>query len=437
MAGSDPAVADSVRLKISLRLIPLLIVIYILAHLDRVNVSFAALTMNEDLGFSNAVYGLGAGLFFFGYFLFEVPANKLLERIGARRLIGSIMLIWGAVSAAMSLITSPMEFYVMRFVLGVAESGLYPGIILYLTYWFRSADRATAIGQFALALALAVAGLLGSPLSGAIMDNMHGLAGLAGWKWLFIVEGLPTVLLGLVVLVTLPDRPAEARWLTVDERRWIEGALEAERAAAPAVAHGTLRQMFHPTVLLLGVAYFMFLGAFTGVIFWAPKLAHALDAQLTATAVGWLVGAPYLLFGAALVAWGRHSDRTGERHWHVSLGALVAAAGYVGMAYSSTTGQLLAAMFVALLGAGAAFSCFWGLVTAAIPPRMAAVGIAVVNSAGALGAFVTVSALGRLLEATHSYRPGVLLFSGAAVLAAIAVQRVPRPGLRPAQALAG
>ncbi len=435
MTGTDQAMADGVRRKISLRLIPLLIVIYILAHLDRVNVSFAALTMNEDLGFSNAVYGLGAGLFFFGYFLFEVPANKLLERIGARRLIGSIMLIWGAVSAAMAAITSPTQFYVMRFVLGVAESGLYPGIILYLTYWFRSADRATAIGQFALALA--VAGLLGSPLSGAIMDNMNGLAGLAGWKWLFIVEGLPTVLLGLVVLMTLPDRPAEARWLAADERRWIEGALAADRAAAPAVAHGTLRQMFHPTVLLLGLAYFMFLGAFTGVIFWAPKLAHALDAQMSATAVGWLVGAPYLLFGAALILWGRHSDRTAERHWHVSLGALLAAAGYVGMAYSSTTGQLLIAMFVALLGAGAAFSCFWGLVTATIPPAMAAVGIAVVNSAGALGAFVTVSALGRLLELTHSYRPGVLLFSGAAVLAAVAVQMVPRPRLRPAQALAG
>lgn len=435
MVGTDQAMADRVRRRISLRLIPLLIVIYILAHLDRVNVSFAALTMNEDLGFSNAVYGLGAGLFFFGYFLFEVPANQLLERIGARRLIGSIMLIWGMVSAAMAYISSPAQFYVMRFVLGVAESGLYPGIILYLTYWFRSADRATAIGQFALALA--VAGLLGSPLSGAIMDNMNGLMGLAGWKWLFIVEGAPTVLLGLVVLMTLPDRPAEARWLTADERRWIEGVLAAERAAAPAVAHGTLRQMFHPTVLLLALAYFMFLGAFTGVIFWAPKLAHALDPQLSATAVGWLVGAPYLLFGAALIVWGRHSDRTAERHWHVSIGALTAAIGYVGMAYSGTTGQLLVAMFVALLGAGAAFSCFWGLVTAAIPPAMAAVGIAVVNSAGALGAFVTVSALGRLLELTHSYRPGVLLFSGAAVLAAVAVQRVPRPRLRPAQALAG
>ena len=435
MVGTDQAMADRVRRRISLRLIPLLIVIYILAHLDRVNVSFAALTMNEDLGFSNAVYGLGAGLFFFGYFLFEVPANQLLERIGARRLIGSIMLIWGMVSAAMAYISSPAQFYVMRFVLGVAESGLYPGIILYLTYWFRSADRATAIGQFALALA--VAGLLGSPLSGAIIDNMNGLMGLAGWKWLFIVEGAPTVLLGLVVLMTLPDRPAEARWLTADERRWIEGVLAAERAAAPAVAHGTLRQMFNPTVLLLALAYFMFLGAFTGVIFWAPKLAHALDPQLSATAVGWLVGAPYLLFGAALIVWGRHSDRTAERHWHVSIGALTAAIGYVGMAYSGTTGQLLVAMFVALLGAGAAFSCFWGLVTAAIPPAMAAVGIAVVNSAGALGAFVTVSALGRLLELTHSYRPGVLLFSGAAVLAAVAVQRVPRPRLRPAQALAG
>ncbi|HEY0674697.1 MAG TPA: MFS transporter, partial [Immundisolibacter sp.] len=315
------------------------------------------------------------------------------------------------------------------------ESGLYPGIILYLTYWFRSADRATAIGQFALALA--VAGLLGSPLSGAIMDGMGGLLGLASWQWLFIVEGVPTVLLGLLVLMILPDRPAQARWLTAAERSWLEQALATERAAAPPAAHGALRQMFHPTVLLLAVAYFMFLGAFTGVIFWSPKLVQALDPGLSATAVGWLVGAPYVLFGAALIGWGRHSDRTGERHWHVTAGALVAAIGYIGMAYSGTVWQVLAAMLLALFGAGAAFSCFWGLVTAAIPPAMAAVGIAVVNSFGALGAFVTVSALGRLLEATDSYRPGVLLFSAAAVLAALAVQLVPRQRPQPVQVFAG
>jgi ACS family tartrate transporter-like MFS transporter len=424
MAGSEQAVADGTRRQISLRLIPLLIVIYVMAHLDRVNVSFAALTMNKDLGFSDAVYGLGAGLFFFGYFLFEVPANLLLERIGARRLIGGIMLVWGTVSALMAYVSSPTQFYAMRFVLGVAESGLYPGIILYLTYWFREGDRATAIGQFALALA--VAGVLGSPLSGAIMDGMSGVLGMAGWQWLFVVEGVPTVLLGFVVLMVLPDRPAQAHWLTAAQRDWIEGALAQERAAAGPVHHGTLRQMFHPTVLLLAAGYFLFLGSFTGVIFWSPKLVQALDPSLSATRVGWIVGAPYLLFGAALIGWGRHSDRSGERHWHVSIGALVAAAGYVAMAYAGSVPQVLAAMCLALLGAGAAFSCFWGLVAAGLPAAMAAVGIAVVNSLGALGAFATVAALGRLLEMTHSYRPGVLLFSAAAVLAAVIVQAVPR-----------
>lgn len=424
MVDQDQAVADGVRRRVSAWLIPLLIVIYVLAHLDRVNVSFAALTMNQDLGFSDAVYGLGAGLFFFGYFLFEVPANLLLERIGARRLIGSIMLVWGTVSALMACVGTPAQFYVMRFVLGVAESGLYPGIILYLTYWFRARDRATAIGQFALALA--VAGLIGSPLSGAIMDGMAGVLNLAGWQWLFVVEGVPTVLLGLVVLLVLPERPARARWLDQAQRDWLEAALAAERAAAGPAQHGTLRQMFHPTVLLLAGAYFLFLGSFTGVIFWSPKLVHALDASLSATAVGWVVGAPYLLFGLALVGWGRHSDRSGERHWHVSIGALAAAAGYVVMAYAGGVGQVLAGMLLALLGAGAAFSCFWGLVTATLPPAMAAVGIAVVNSLGALGAFATVAALGRLLELTHSYRPGVLMFAVAAVAAALLVQAVPR-----------
>lgn len=424
MTGSQQALADHTRHRISLRLIPLLIVIYIMAHLDRVNVSFAALTMNQDLGFSDAVYGLGAGLFFFGYFLFEVPANLLLERIGARRLIGAIMLIWGTVSALMAYVASPTQFYAMRFVLGVAESGLYPGIILYLTYWFREGDRATAIGQFALALA--VAGLVGSPLSGAVMDHMGGLLGLAGWQWLFVVEGVPTVLLGLVVLAVLPDRPAQARWLSDAQRGWLEGALAQERAAAAPVQHGTFGQMAHPTVLLLAASYFLFLGSFTGVIFWSPKLVHALDASLSATTIGSIVGAPYLLFGAALIGWGRHSDRSAERHWHVSIGALLAAVGYVAMAYAGSVGQVLAGMLLALLGAGAAFSCFWGLVTAALPASMAAVGIAVVNSLGALGAFATVAALGRLLEITHSYRPGVLLFAGAAVAAALLVQAVPR-----------
>ncbi len=414
----------SVPRRVSVRLIPLLALIYVMAHLDRVNVSFAALTMNQDLGFSNAVYGLGAGLFFFGYFLFEVPANLLLERIGARRLIGSIMLIWGAVSASMAAVSTPTQFYLMRFVLGVAESGLYPGLILYLTYWFRDRDRATAIGQFSLALA--VAGLLGSPLSGAIMDGMTGTLDLASWQWLFIVEGLPTVLLGLLVLRVLPDRPAQAHWLSPAQRDWLEGVLAAERASAAPPPHGLLRRMFHPTVLLLALAYFLFLGAFTGVIFWSPKLVQALDPTLTATTVGWLVGAPYLLFGVALIGWGRHSDRSGERHWHVSLGALVAAGGYLLMAYAGSVGQVFCGMLLALLGAGAAFSCFWGLVTGALAPAMAAVGIAVVNSAGALGAFITVAALGRLLEETHSYRPGILLITIAAVLAAFAVQAVPR-----------
>lgn len=236
MTDQERLFAEGVRRQVTLRLIPLLILIYVLAHLDRVNVSFAALTMNEDLGFSDAIYGLGAGLFFFGYFLFEVPANKLLERIGARRLIGSIMLVWGAVSAAMATVGTPFEFYVMRFVLGVAESGLYPGIILYLTYWFRDRDRATAIGQFALALA--VAGLLGGPLSGAIMDGMGGVAGLASWQWLFIVEGVPTVLLGLVVLMILPDRPAQAHWLTPAQRTWLEDTLQAERGAGQCCPGG-------------------------------------------------------------------------------------------------------------------------------------------------------------------------------------------------------
>lgn len=418
--------------KVMWRLIPLLILIYMMAHLDRVNVSFAALTMNEDLGFSNQVYGLGASLFFLGYFLFEVPSNMLLERFGARRVIFVIMMVWGSVSAAMSLVWSPLSFYVMRFILGVAEAGLYPGIILYLTYWFRPQERATAVALFALALAFA--SLLGSPLSGAILDTTQGLGGLASWQWLFLLEGLPTLALAVFVLGYLADRPAQAKWLSREESAWLEAQLSVEAAGQADGAHdGLLVKMLNPRVLHLALIYLLFLGAFAGTLFWAPKLIAWADPELSKSAVGTLVGLPFLAFAAAMLAWGRHSDRSGERRWHVTVPALLAAAGYAVAASSAHLGVIMLGLLMSMTGAGAAFSCFWGLVTESLPRALAAVGIAVVNSAGALGSFATVYLIGDLLERTGSYAPGFYSLAVVALLAAAVVPLLPRSPLQAVQ----
>lgn len=415
------------------RLIPLLGLTYVLAHLDRVNVSFAALTMNADLGFSETVYGLGAGLFFLGYFLFEVPSNVVLERVGARRLITVIMLAWGTLSAAMALVETATQFYVMRFVLGAAEAGLYPGIMLYLTYWYRDRDRAGAVGLFALALA--VAGLIGSPLSGWILDAMDGLAGLAGWQWLFIVEGLPSVALAGVVWVSLPDRPARASWLGAAQRQWLEQELAVSRHSAVPARHTSVwAAMVHPGVLKLSATYFLFLGAFAGSIFWSPKLVHAIAPELSNGTVGLAVGLPYLGFAVGMVLWGRHSDRSAERHWHVSGGAVVASAGFAMMALAPDLAWMLAGLILALTGSGAAFSCFWGLVMGSLDARVAAVGIATVNSAGALGSFVAVAALGRLYDSTGAHTTGILTLAACVVLAAITTQGVPRTEPQPVSA---
>lgn len=416
--NSSEEFARTVPRKVTLRLIPLLVLVYILAHLDRVNVSFAKLTMNADLGFSETVFGLGAGIFFIGYLLFEVPSNMVLERIGAKRLIATIMIIWGSVSASMAFVTTATQFYVLRFILGIAESGLYPGIILYITYWFREQDRAGAIGQFAMALA--IAGLIGSPLSGWILDATDQLAGLAGWQWLFILEGLPTVLLAFVVLAVMTDRPEQARWLSVSEREWLVANV------APATHHhqieaGFLNKLFNPRVWFLAVIYLTYLGSFAGIMMWAPSLIQFHHPALGNDAIGWLVGLPYIPFAIAMVYWGRRSDRTGERHWHVIVAALVGSAGFAVLVFGESLLALSGGFALLMIGMGAGFSTYWGLVTVSLPPSLAAIGIAVVNSAGALGSFISVGLVGKLFDDTGSHQAGMLLLTVMAFLAAVLV----------------
>lgn len=421
--GGERSVALEQRVprKVMWRLIPLLIVVYVMAHLDRVNISFAGLTMTDDLGFSAEVFGFGSGIFFFGYLLFEIPSNLILERVGARRLIATIMIIWGSVSAAMALVTTPTEFYVMRFILGVAESGLYPGVILYLTYWFRQRERATAIALFAQALA--IAGLVGSPLSGWILDASDGMAGMAGWQWLFIFEGLPTVLLALAVMVLMTDRPEQAKWLNAEERQWLVEQMAGEEAPADGHDH-FLKKLLHPRVLMLSLVYALFLGAFAGLMLWVPKTLQQMLPDLSNNAIGWAVGLPYIPFSLTMLFWGRLSDRASDRKWFVSVAALVGAAGFLLLPFTQTLLQFEAALVVLMAGMGAGFSSFWALATITLGSRLVAVGIAVINSAGAMASYVTVSGLGVLVTLSGDYDLGYLLLGVSVLMAAVVVQRI-------------
>ncbi len=408
--------------KVMWRLIPLLIVVYVMAHLDRVNVSFAGLTMTDDLGFTAEVFGFGSGIFFFGYLLFEVPSNLILERVGARRLITTIMVIWGTVSAAMALVTTPLEFYIMRFILGVAESGLYPGVILYLTFWFRRQERATAIALFAQALA--IAGLIGSPLSGWILEVSDGMADMAGWQWLFIFEGLPTVLLALVVFIVMTDRPEQAKWLRPEERDWLVEQMAREPLESGSHDH-FLQKLLHPKVIMLSLFYALFLGAFAGLMLWVPKTLQQNIPGISNEMIGWAVGLPYVPFSLAMLFWGRLSDRVHNRKRLVSLAALIGGIGFVMLPFTRTLWSFELSLVVLMVGMGAGFSSYWGLATITLGPKLAAVGIAVVNSAGALGSYASVAGLGLLVGALGDYTIGYLLLGAAVLLSALVVQLVP------------
>jgi MFS transporter, ACS family, tartrate transporter len=408
--------ADAVLRKVAWRLVPFLGLGYFFAFLDRVNVGFAALTMNADIGLSAAAYGFGAGIFFIGYVLFEVPSNVILARVGARIWIARIMISWGLLSAAMALVEGPTSFYVLRFLLGVAEAGFFPGIIYFLSCWFPSAYRARILGAFMVAIPLS--GVLGAPLS----TQLLGLAGfgLAGWQWMFILEGLPAALLGLAVLKYLRDRPADAEWLEPHERELLDAELARE---GPAAAHvpGVGRVLANPVVWLFGLAYFGIIVGFYGYNFWLPQMVKSLGA-LSNVEVGLLLMIPSALAGIVMVAWGLHSDRSGERRWHAALPALLAA---VALAASATLQGLPVAAIVALMVAGiGAFSAlpvFWTLPAARLTGPAAAAGIALVNSIGNVGGFVGPSLIGQVKEATGSFAPALWVLAAAMAVAAIIV----------------
>jgi D-galactonate transporter len=393
--------------RVGRRLLPFLFLCYVVAYLDRVNVGFAKLQMQADLHLSDTVYGLGAGIFFLGYFLFEVPANLMMLRVGARRWIARIMASWGLVSAAMLFADSAASFYLMRFLLGVAEAGFFPGVILYLTYWYPAQRRARIVAIFMSGVA--VAGVAGGPLSGWIMSHFDGHGGLAGWQWLFLLEGLPAVLLGVLTLALLDDGIDDANWLDDEEKALLKHELAGD--GAPRAPWG-LRHVFGSSrVWILALIYFLLVMGLYGVGFWLPQLIRNTGVQ-DVLDIGLLTAIPYGIAALTMIAAARHSDRSGERRWHVALAAFAGAAGLLASTqYANNPLLALAALSVATAGILSAFPVFWSIPTAMLGGSAAAAGIAMINSLGNLAGFVSPYLVGAIKDATHSTANGITLLA--------------------------
>jgi MFS transporter, ACS family, tartrate transporter len=408
--------------KVSKRLVPFLIVCYFVAYLDRVNVGFAALTMNQDLGLSQTAFGFGAGIFFIAYFIFEVPSNLLLERFGARKWIARIMLSWGILSGTMAFIPAiaratglgnENSFYLLRVLLGAAEAGFFPGIIFYLTLWFPAEYRARIVGYFMAAIPLST--VIGAPISGVLL-YLHGGLGLAGWQWLFIIEAVPAIILAFVVFFYLTDRPADATWLSPDEREWLSQRLELEQRQRRAVQdYSVVQALVNPRVLGLSMVYFGAVATNYGLSFFLPQIVKAFGLNTFLTTV--VSATPYLVGLIGMVWWGRRSDRLVERRFHTAFPLLVAAAGIaVSTAFDDPTLKMIS-LCVAGFGIFACLPVFWTLPTSFLSGAAAACGIAVINSIGNLAGFAGPFAMGWIKDHTGSYTGGLLLLAALGFIA--------------------
>jgi MFS transporter, ACS family, tartrate transporter len=392
---------------ISIRLIPFLILAYFLAYLDRVNLGFAALTMNAELKFSPLVFSWGAGIFFIGYFLFEVPSNIALEKFGASRWIARIMVTWGIISALMAMVTGPWSFYSLRFLLGVAEAGFFPGIILYLTYWYPAEYRARFLAAFAIAVPMST--VIGAPVSGMLL-GLDGALGLKGWQWLFVIEGIPSIVLGIVSWYYLTDRPSQANWLSAEQKAWLASKLDGELAAKQAVHRYTLWQALGSAkVLTLSAVYFGFVGALYGMQFWLPQIVKAFGFSNAQT--GFVTAVPYLFGAVAMVFWAQHSDAHRERVWHVALPLLLTAVALGISGYSDNPYLMMVALIAAAIGTFCTFAVFWTLPTAWLSGTAAAGGIALINSIGNLAGFGGPYLIGWIKDATGSTTIGLLVLA--------------------------
>jgi len=426
---ADPIERRTLR-RVTWRLLPLLMVSYLVAYIDRVNIGFAALEMNKDLHLSASVFGLGGGIFFLTYFVFEVPSNLALEKVGARRWIARVMISWGIVSAAMMFVTGPTSLLSVRCLLGAAEAGFFPGVILYLTYWFPAEQRARIVAIFMVAIP--VSSFVGSPISAALL-GLHGWLGIKGWQWLFLLEAAPALVLGIVFFLVMPDRPADARWLAPDERAWLIRKLEAERTRARPLAHMALRDVLrNKYVLILALVYAGGSAASSGLSIWQPQIIKSFG--LTNMETGLLNMIPFGIASIAMIVWGRASDRVGERVWNTAVPLGLVALGLGSALAINALVPVLVILTVALIGTYAMKGPFWALTSEWLPGTTAAAGIAWINALGNLSGFIGNWALGAIKDATGSFALALLPLVALAATGALAVVLCARQQARSAAA---
>ncbi len=417
-AAIPPSSVDgrAVFRKISLRLIPYMFVLYILAYLDRVNVGYAAMQMKSDLHLSDTVYGTGAGIFFLGSALFDIPSNLILAKVGPRRWMARIMITWGIVAACMSLVHSPASFYALRFLLGVSEAGFFPGMILYLTYWFPSRERARSVSRFMTATA--IAGVVGGPIASTLL-GLNGLGGLHGWQWLFLSEGVPTMLFGVSVLFVLKDHPSEAKWLAPAERDWLEAELKRDREELGSGGHHNFADAFKlPALYLLAAIFFACQVGVYVINLWLPLFLNKMrgGTHLSAAAIDRWATLPYLITAIMMVVIGWSSDRFNDRRFHV-VGCMVCSAiGFATAVHAHSLATVLVAFTFATIGVFSMQGPFWTWLTSMLEGTAAAGGIAIITCVGGFGAFLGQVTVGHLSDKSHSYDSG-LYSVGAVVLA--------------------
>lgn len=423
VAAEDAPIAARAYRKVFWRLMPFLMLCYAASYMDRVNIGFAKLQMQQELGFSETVFGLGSGIFFLGYFLFEVPSNILMHKVGARAWIARIMISWGLLSGAFIWVKSVPAFYGLRFVLGLAEAGFYPGVILYLTYWFPARWRGRAIAV--LMSAIPISSILGNPLSGWVMDAMNHLGGVAGWKWMFIVEAAPAVLVGIAVLFYLDNSIAAARWLDADEKRVLETAIAEDHRSQASGVHGVAQAFRDPRVWFMCLIYFCFVLGQYGLNFWMPTLIRTAGVR-GATAIGVVSAIPYVVTLVMMNLLGHSADRRRERRWHLAVPALIGAVGFAIAPTAPNVGVAIAALSLAAAGAITCAPLFWSLPTAFLAGAGAAAGIAVVNSVGNLAGFVAPYVIGYAKDATGSAAVGMYAIAGGLVVGALCALATPK-----------
>ena len=431
----DEALEKSAMRKIYMRLLPFAIFTYFLAYIDRINVSFAGLTMRGDLDLSATAFGFAAGTFYWGYFIFEVPSNVVLEKVGARLWIARIMITWGIFAGLTALVVGSTSFSVVRFLLGAAEAGFFPGIVLYFTYWFPAHHHARIVSGFLIGLPIAVAA--GAPISTALL-GMEGVLGLHGWQWMYIAEGVPTVLIGVVTFFVLTDRPEQAKFLTAEEKAWLGAKLLAERKAKEAVRTFSMWEgMFNPKVLLLALNYFGIVVASLGVLIFVPQMIKSLG-NLSNMTVGWLTMIPYITGGIGLVVWGRISDRMHERRWNLLGACLVSTIGLIITGMTMGTWWAMVGLSIATFGFYGSKGPFWSMPPMFLTGTAAAASIAWINSIGNLGGFFGPWYVGVIKDMTGSFSGGLYGLAFLCLISSIVCAfflHIPNPVRTPTEAV--